>query len=117
MAHYRNDYFGRYSADQMCGKRDRLFGNILGLIEKGRDAGRLLDIGAGCGFFLESAQKRGWKVKGIEPSIQSVEVAQRQYGLVRPSIHKISLTLGTHSIRFNLWTIIDGIKKKMNGLK
>jgi SAM-dependent methyltransferase len=65
----------------MGGKRDRLFGRILDLIEKRRDTGRLLDIGAGCGFFLASAQKRGWKVKGIEPSIQSVEAAQRQYGL------------------------------------
>jgi hypothetical protein len=26
-------------------------------------------------------KKRGWKVKGIEPSIQSAEVAKRQYGL------------------------------------
>jgi SAM-dependent methyltransferase len=65
----------------MGGKRDRLFGRILDLIEKRRDAGRLLDIGAGCGVFLVAAQKKGWKVKGIEPSIQSVEVAQRQYGL------------------------------------
>ena len=80
VAHYRDDYFRRYSADQMGGKRDRLFGRILDLIEKKRDTGRLLDIGAGCGFLLAAAQKRGWEVKGIEPSRQSVEVAQRQYG-------------------------------------
>ncbi|HUU53187.1 MAG TPA: class I SAM-dependent methyltransferase [Candidatus Bathyarchaeia archaeon] len=61
--------------------RDRLFGGILDLIEKKRGTGRLLDIGCGCGVFLEAAQKSGWKVKGIEPSIQSVEVAKRQYGL------------------------------------
>ena len=81
VAHYRDDYFGRYSADQTSEKRNRLFGRILTLIEKRIDTGSLLDIGAGCGFFLAVAQKRGWKVKGIEPSIQSVEVAQRQYGL------------------------------------
>ena len=81
LAHYRDDYFDRYSADQMNGDRDRLFGNILGLIAKRKDTGRLLDIGAGCGGFLTAAQKRGWKVKGIEPSIQSVEVARGQYGL------------------------------------
>jgi 2-polyprenyl-3-methyl-5-hydroxy-6-metoxy-1,4-benzoquinol methylase len=81
MAHYRDDYFTRNSADQMSGERDKLFGRILDLIEKSRDTGRLLDIGTGCGFFLVAAQKRGWKVKGIEPSIQSVEVAQRQYDL------------------------------------
>ncbi|MDO9565601.1 MAG: class I SAM-dependent methyltransferase [Candidatus Desulfaltia sp.] len=81
VAHYRNDYFEQYSADQMGGKRDRLFDKILGLIEKRSGTGRLLDIGAGCGVFLVAAQKRGWEVKGIEPSIQSVEVAQGQYGL------------------------------------
>jgi 2-polyprenyl-3-methyl-5-hydroxy-6-metoxy-1,4-benzoquinol methylase len=51
------------------------------LLEIGRMmAETIMYIGAGCGFFLVAAQKRGWKVKGIEPSIQSVEVAQRQYG-------------------------------------
>ena len=34
VAHYRNDYFGMYSADQIGGKRDRLFGRILDLIKK-----------------------------------------------------------------------------------
>ncbi|MBW2594463.1 MAG: class I SAM-dependent methyltransferase [Deltaproteobacteria bacterium] len=81
LAHYRDDYFGWYSADQMNGNRDRLFGRILDLIEKKGGTGRLLDIGAGCGRFLTAAQKRGWTVKGIEPSIQSVEVARGQYGL------------------------------------
>jgi len=81
VANYRNDYFSRYFADQMEGERDRLFGRILDLIGKKKDTGRLLDIGSGCGGFLAAAQKRGWEVKGVEPSVQSVEVAQRQYGL------------------------------------
>jgi 2-polyprenyl-3-methyl-5-hydroxy-6-metoxy-1,4-benzoquinol methylase len=42
---------------------------------------RLLDLGTGCGFFLVAARKRQWEVKGVEPSIQSVEVARRQNGL------------------------------------
>lgn len=81
LASYRNGYFRRYSADQMGGKRGRLFVRILELIEKERDIGRLLDVGAGCGFFLAAAKKRGWKVRGIEPSMQSVEIARSQNGL------------------------------------
>ena len=34
---------------------------------------RLLDIGSGPGFFLLNGQERGWKVKGVEPSVQAVE--------------------------------------------
>ena len=40
-----------------------------------------MDVGTGCGFFLVAAQKRGWLVKGVEPSKQSVEVACRQNNL------------------------------------
>lgn len=34
---------------------------------------RMLDIGSGPGFFLLNGQKRGWQVKGVEPSVQAVE--------------------------------------------
>jgi SAM-dependent methyltransferase len=34
---------------------------------------RLLDIGSGPGFFLLNGQKRGWTVKGIEPSLQAAD--------------------------------------------
>lgn len=33
----------------------------------------ILDIGSGPGFFLEHGMKRGWSVKGIEPSIQAFQ--------------------------------------------
>jgi 2-polyprenyl-3-methyl-5-hydroxy-6-metoxy-1,4-benzoquinol methylase len=71
---YRDDYFSRYSADQMSGERDRLFGRILDLIGKKKGTGRILDIGAGCGFFLEAAQKKGWKVKGIDYGFSDINV-------------------------------------------
>ncbi|MBT9614050.1 MAG: class I SAM-dependent methyltransferase [Burkholderiales bacterium] len=34
---------------------------------------RLLDIGSGPGFFLLNGKKRGWQVKGIEPSMQAAK--------------------------------------------
>jgi len=45
------------------------------LLEQHLPAGQrsLLDIGSGPGFFLLNGQKRGWRVKGIEPSIQAAK--------------------------------------------
>ncbi len=104
VAYYRNDYFKSYSADQMEGKRDRLFGRILDLIEKRMNTGKLLDVGSGCGVFLAVAQKRGWKVKGIEPSIQSVEVARKQYGL---DVFNGSLQEYDENSKFDVVTFIN----------
>ena len=81
LAHYREGYFYRYSAGQVKGSRNRLFHHILDFFEERKAIGRLLDVGTGCGFFLIPAQKRGWEAKGVEPSLQSVEVARRQYRL------------------------------------
>ena len=37
--------------------------------------GTLLDIGAGTGFFLRAAKKRGWSVTGIEPNTSARNLA------------------------------------------
>jgi 2-polyprenyl-3-methyl-5-hydroxy-6-metoxy-1,4-benzoquinol methylase len=78
---YRENYFDKYSADQLNERRDRLYGHILNVIDKKRQVGQLLDVGTGCGFFLVAAKERQWKVKGVEPSVQSVDVARGQNGL------------------------------------
>lgn len=78
---YQKDYFERYSVDQIEGSRNILFSHALDLVESRKNRGRLLDVGTGCGFFLIAAQKRGWTVKGVEPSLQSVAVARRQHNL------------------------------------
>jgi glycosyltransferase involved in cell wall biosynthesis/2-polyprenyl-3-methyl-5-hydroxy-6-metoxy-1,4-benzoquinol methylase len=81
IAGYRKNYFDRYSAEQLAGQREEIYGHILDLIAGKKGGGKLLDVGTGCGFFLVAAQKRQWDVKGVEPSIQSVQVARRQNGL------------------------------------
>jgi 2-polyprenyl-3-methyl-5-hydroxy-6-metoxy-1,4-benzoquinol methylase len=78
VATYREDFFDKYSTDQLDGQRSILYDHILELIGEHTRGGTLLDVGAGCGFFLAAAQKRGWEVRGIDPSSQSVELARRQ---------------------------------------
>ncbi|MCB1049100.1 MAG: class I SAM-dependent methyltransferase [Acidobacteria bacterium] len=43
--------------------------------------GRILDIGAGGGFFLKAAQELGWQPTGIEPSPLACQFAQEDLGL------------------------------------
>lgn len=50
--------------------------NKLKLINTQAAKGRLLDIGAGTGDFLVTAQKDGWQTTGIEPSAKAKTIAQ-----------------------------------------
>ncbi len=43
--------------------------------------GRLLDVGAARGVFLDLARSRGWTVRGVELSSEGVRVARERFGL------------------------------------
>lgn len=58
-----------------------VFQEALGLLgEPGPTGGSLLDVGCAFGFFLEEAEKRGWKAVGIDLSPPAVALA-RDHGL------------------------------------
>lgn len=71
MKFYRDEYHKIYAGDQRSGYRLGLNSHILDLIESRKDFGKILDVGAGLGFFLKYAQVRGWQICGIEPSRES----------------------------------------------
>jgi len=55
---------------------------MLRFIARHRPApGRLIEIGAGAGFFLKAAERAGWSVAGIEISTEGVEFATTRLGL------------------------------------
>ena len=55
------------------------------IAEHATPPGRLLDFGAGWGFFLSAARDRGWDVSGIEPTPGHALYAREELGLdVRP---------------------------------
>ena len=78
---YRESYFDRHSANHIQGSRAELFGHILNLIEAHQDIGTIMDVGTGYGLFLLAARSRGWKVKGLDPSVNSVHLAREKFGL------------------------------------
>jgi 2-polyprenyl-3-methyl-5-hydroxy-6-metoxy-1,4-benzoquinol methylase len=80
IAYYQDCYFDENTEDQISGQRTDIYRHLLNLLEKNRKCGSLLDIGCGCGFFLNEAKARGWKVCGIDPSRKSVDYARSLIG-------------------------------------
>ena len=59
---YFSGYLGNYKV------YIKIFNQMLNLIEKYKNPGKILDIGCGLGLFLYIAKKRGWEPSGIEIS-------------------------------------------------
>ena len=68
--------------------------------------GKLLDIGAGTGDFLVMAQKNGWEIKGIEPSLKAKGIAETK-GV--PFVNGLS-ELKDHSIDvITMWHVLEHV--------
>ncbi len=58
--------------------------------------GRLLDVGAGSGMYLDQMRMLGWDVVGVEPDEAAVAVAKEHFGLiVHPGVVEDALAEGT----------------------
>ncbi len=61
--------------------RDRNYLEHLRTIRTLKPAGRLLDVGTHCGFFLRMARNQGWELHGVEPSPVKALLAREKFGL------------------------------------
>ncbi len=59
---------------------DPIFKKAANLIERYQKRGRLLDVGAGFGFFLVEMEKRGWHAEGVEISQRAIHYAREVLG-------------------------------------
>ncbi|MDQ5985418.1 MAG: Ubiquinone biosynthesis O-methyltransferase, mitochondrial [Syntrophus sp. SKADARSKE-3] len=80
LSYYQHGYFDDYAGDQITKKQSGFYRNILLLIEQKIDPGSILDIGCGCGYFLKEASDRNWNTFGLDPSEQSITIAQSLIG-------------------------------------
>lgn len=60
----------------MLGRKARLIERLT----EGR-RGRLLDVGAGTGYFAHAMASRGWKVTAVEPSLRARNFAKETFGM------------------------------------
>jgi 2-polyprenyl-3-methyl-5-hydroxy-6-metoxy-1,4-benzoquinol methylase len=87
--------------------RDPNYREELAAIARIQPAGRLLDIGTHCGFFLRLARGMGWQLQGVEPSA-SAELAREFFGLdvLRGYLEDLALP----SDSYDVVTIIDVVE-------
>ena len=75
----------------------------------GRSHGRILDIGAGTGAFLDQMSQAGWKVTGLEPDAGARMIAAEKYRLqlLEPSgFHQ--LETGSYDA-ITLWHVLEHV--------
>jgi len=78
--HYDEDYYAPWLKEQMR-PRKAMWKRRLKKLEKIARPAKLLDVGCGCGLFLDEAQKGGWDVSGVEISGYGAGYAKKAFGI------------------------------------
>ena len=75
-------------------------------------AGRLLEVGSYCGFFLDEARRHGWTVTGIEPSRWAVQYARATTSseVIHGSFEHIAPTLGGSYDAIVSWDVLEHVR-------
>jgi SAM-dependent methyltransferase len=79
--------------------------------------GRLLDVGCATGAFLNLAQARGWKVRGIELIEPAAQIARQRYGLdvITGDVEQASLPAGSFDA-ITLWDVLEHLPSPRRAL-
>lgn len=85
-----------------------------------KEKGKLLDIGASTGVFLNCAAGRGWDVQGIEPSVWCTEEASKKELLKGRIVSGTYRDIEKFSDKFDvisMWDVIEHLHDPMNALE
>lgn len=81
----------------------------LNLVNRLSAKGKLLDVGCGTGYFLDSCKTDGWDTTGIEPGKQAREYAISKFGLNVLEEEKLN-TLTPHSFDvITMWHVLEHV--------
>jgi SAM-dependent methyltransferase len=74
-------------------------------------SGRILDVGAGTGFFLQEMKSHGWQVTGTEQDAGARAFALQEFGLkVLPSAELFDLEAGSFDA-ITLWHVLEHLHR------
>lgn len=77
------------------------------LARHGATGGRLLDVGAAAGFFVDEARKRGWEVEGLDVSPDMTEYARTELALPVTTGHFKDFTSDRTFDLITMWDYIE----------
>ncbi len=89
--------------------RKYMLGQKRKLVESYAHTGKLLDIGAGTGYFIHHMRTHGWDVTGLEPDASAREVGRTELGV---SIHDTAVMseLGASSYDvITMWHVLEHV--------
>lgn len=92
--------------------RSYMLGRKARLVEKEsrRKSGRLLDIGAGTGYFAHAMSRRGWQVTAVEKSGQARDFARTHFALdPKPETVLPTLPTGGFDV-ITLWHVMEHLE-------
>lgn len=90
-------YHAQYYSD-----RDwRFYLPVLATVIKYSRPGKILDLGAGCGYFVEAANRWGLQATGIDGSAEAISMAKQRHPTLDMRLHRMSapLPFPAHSIQ------------------
>lgn len=81
--------------------------------------GRMLEVGAYCGFFLQAAQDQGWEVEGIEPSRWAADHAQQTVGVTvhRGTLDEVNGNLAGGYDAVVMWDVLENLPDPLAALR
>jgi 2-polyprenyl-3-methyl-5-hydroxy-6-metoxy-1,4-benzoquinol methylase len=95
-------YREQYLPHRLC-----TYARFLPQLERFRESGRLLEIGAGYGYFLKLANDAGWDSEGVEISPYCCQVARQQGCAIRQgSLDDFEFVNGHYDVVV-LWDVIE----------
>ncbi len=79
-------------------------------IEKFTDVGRMIDIGCAMGFFIDTAQERGWQVEGLDVSHFAVDYVRGRFGHTghQGSLHEVKLPENAYDL-VTMYDVIEHV--------
>lgn len=115
--HYDRGYYAPWLKEQSIARRKMWNRRLKKKVQIFKRKGKLLDVGSGCGVFLNEAKHNGWQVYGVEVSEYAVNYAKDVFGM---EVFKGELRNAHFPDNFfdivTFWHVLEHTKDPLNNL-